>query len=115
MMLNTDAKQCITICNMEIGDLYPIYKIGEEIFTTKSINLYNFWDKSLVVNSYLSDPEFCVMATLVVAAAAARMTTTMATAMKTILLRTWKRWWALPLAKRLKNSWVRGNMVTWCG
>ncbi|KAL7573209.1 hypothetical protein ACA910_018863 [Epithemia clementina (nom. ined.)] len=62
-MPNTGTKQRITIRNMEIGDLYPIYKIGEEIFTTKSVNLYNFWDESLVVNSYLSDPEFCVVAT----------------------------------------------------
>ncbi|KAL7568438.1 hypothetical protein ACA910_012151 [Epithemia clementina (nom. ined.)] len=29
---------------------------------TKSLNLYNFWVKSLVVNSYLSDLKFCVVA-----------------------------------------------------
>jgi ribosomal protein S18 acetylase RimI-like enzyme len=57
-------KKRITIRNMEIDDLYPIYLIGEQIFTTKSSNLYNFWDEHLVLQSFLSDPEYCVVATV---------------------------------------------------
>jgi ribosomal protein S18 acetylase RimI-like enzyme len=57
-------KKRITIRNMEIDDLYPIYLIGEQIFTTKSSNLYNFWDEHLVLQSFLSNPEYCVVATV---------------------------------------------------
>jgi ribosomal protein S18 acetylase RimI-like enzyme len=57
-------KKRITIRNMEIHDLHPIYLIGEQIFTEKSPNLYNFWDEHLVLHSYLSDPEYCVVATV---------------------------------------------------
>jgi hypothetical protein len=57
-------KKRITIRNMEIHDLHPIYLIGEQIFTEKSPNLYNFWDEHLVLHSHLSDPEYCVVATV---------------------------------------------------
>jgi ribosomal protein S18 acetylase RimI-like enzyme len=60
----TVKKKRITIRNMEIDDLHPIYLIGEQIFTEKSPNLYNFWDEHLVLHSYLSDPEYCVVATV---------------------------------------------------
>jgi ribosomal protein S18 acetylase RimI-like enzyme len=62
-MYNVKKKR-ITIRNMEIHDLHPIYLIGEQIFTEKSPNLYNFWDEHLVLHSYLSDPEYCVVATV---------------------------------------------------
>jgi ribosomal protein S18 acetylase RimI-like enzyme len=60
----TAKKQRITIRNMEIDDLYPIYLIGNDIFTTKSSNLYNFWDEHLVLQSFLSDPDYCAVATI---------------------------------------------------
>ena len=60
----TAKKKRITIRNMEIDDLYPIHAIGEDIFTKKTANLYNFWDEHLVLQSYLSDPEFCAVATV---------------------------------------------------
>jgi ribosomal protein S18 acetylase RimI-like enzyme len=47
---------------MEIDDLYPIYLIGEEIFTRKNANLFHFWDEALVMHSYMSDPEYCITA-----------------------------------------------------
>ena len=60
----TAKKHRITIRNMEIDDLHPIHTIGEQIFTKKSANLYNFWDEHLVLQSYLSDPELCAVATV---------------------------------------------------
>ena len=57
-------KHRITIRNMEIQDLHPIYSIGEDIFTKHSQNLYNFWEEDLVLGLYLSDPEFCAVATV---------------------------------------------------
>jgi ribosomal protein S18 acetylase RimI-like enzyme len=60
----TAKKQRIIIRNMEIDDLYPIYLMGENIFTTKSSNLYNFWDEHLVLQSFLSDPNLCAVATV---------------------------------------------------
>lgn len=54
--------QRLRIRPMEIDDLYPIYLIGEEIFTRKNANLFHFWDESLVMHSYLSDPEYCITA-----------------------------------------------------
>jgi ribosomal protein S18 acetylase RimI-like enzyme len=60
----TAKKKRITIRNMEIDELHPIYLIGEQIFITKSSNLYNFWDEHLVMQSFLSDPDYCVVATV---------------------------------------------------
>jgi ribosomal protein S18 acetylase RimI-like enzyme len=54
----------VTIRNMEINDLYAVAKIGEGIFTQKSPNLYHFWDEDVVLQSYLSDPEYSIVATV---------------------------------------------------
>jgi len=59
-----NEKQRITVRPMEIADLHPVYLIGESIFTQRSPNLYNFWDEHLVLQSYLSDPDLCVVATV---------------------------------------------------
>lgn len=60
----TAKGQKITIRNMEVEDLHPVYTIGEQIFTKKYSNIHNFWDEHTVMSSYLSDPEFCVVATV---------------------------------------------------
>ena len=60
----TARKKRIHIRNMEIDDLHPVYLIGEQIFTEKSANLYNFWDEHLVLHSYMSDPDLCAVATV---------------------------------------------------
>lgn len=54
--------QRIRIRPMEIEDLNPIHLIGEKIFTSKSANLFHFWDENVVMHSYLSDPEYCLTA-----------------------------------------------------
>ena len=63
-MYMANNKQRITIRNMKIQDLYPIFLIGEDIFTKDSPNLYNFWDEHLVLQSYLSDPDLSAVATV---------------------------------------------------
>jgi len=60
-------KKSFTIRNMEIDDLYPIYRIGEEIFSRETANLYNFWDEDLVLQSFLSNPDVAVVATMMAA------------------------------------------------
>jgi ribosomal protein S18 acetylase RimI-like enzyme len=54
----------VRIRPMEIDDLFPIYAIGESIFTSKSSNLFHFWDETTIMHSYLSDPEYCITATV---------------------------------------------------
>jgi hypothetical protein len=41
-------KKSISIRNMEIEDLYSVYILGEQIFTAKSINLFNFLELFLL-------------------------------------------------------------------
>lgn len=57
-------KKNISIRNMEIEDLYSVYILGEQIFTAKSINLFNFWDEDVVLQSYQSDSDLCLVATV---------------------------------------------------
>lgn len=58
----TASKKRITIRNMEIGDLHPVYLIGEKIFTKANSNLYNFWDEHLVMQSFIADYDYCAVA-----------------------------------------------------
>ncbi|KAG7349285.1 GCN5-like N-acetyltransferase [Nitzschia inconspicua] len=60
----TVKRKKITIRNMEVEDLHPVYAIGEKVFTKEFSNIHNFWDEHTVMSSYLSDPEFCVVATV---------------------------------------------------
>merc|ERR1712039_542841 len=53
----------ITIRNGGCDDLNGIYTVGNQIFTAKSVNLYNFWDEDTVLEFYQSDSEFCLVAT----------------------------------------------------
>jgi ribosomal protein S18 acetylase RimI-like enzyme len=59
----TAKKKKITIRNMEIDDLHSVHAVGEKVFTDRHANLYNFWDEGMVLQSYLSDPELCAVAT----------------------------------------------------
>jgi ribosomal protein S18 acetylase RimI-like enzyme len=53
----------ITIREMEIGDLAPVYYLGERLFTRSSFPvLYRTWDSFEVTNYYNSDPEYCLVA-----------------------------------------------------
>lgn len=54
----------VTIRPMEIHDLHSVWMMGERIFPQSSPNLFHFWDQHLVLQSYLSDPDFCLVATI---------------------------------------------------
>jgi ribosomal protein S18 acetylase RimI-like enzyme len=54
----------ITVRNMEVEDLHPVYSMGERVFTKEFSNIHHFWDEHTVMSSYLSDAEFCVVATV---------------------------------------------------
>lgn len=53
----------VTIREMEIDDLAPVYHMGESLFTCDLYPfLYRTWDEWEVVGHYNTDPEFCLVA-----------------------------------------------------
>ena len=53
----------ITIREMEIDDLAPVFHLGERLFTRSSFPvLYRTWDTFEVTEYYNSDPEYCLVA-----------------------------------------------------
>ncbi|MBM3942294.1 MAG: GNAT family N-acetyltransferase [SAR202 cluster bacterium] len=53
----------ITIREMEIGDLAPVYHLGERLFTRDNFPvLYRTWDPFEVTDYFNSDPEYCLVA-----------------------------------------------------
>ena len=50
---------------MEVDDLAEVFHLGEKLFTAKEVpNLYRTWDEYEVVELFLSDTEFCLVAEL---------------------------------------------------
>ena len=39
------ADPSITVRLMRIEDIWPVYQIGETVFTKDAVNLYRFWDE----------------------------------------------------------------------
>ena len=60
----TAKKKNITIRNMEIQDVNNVYQLGNTIFTSNHINIWNFWDEDVVMHNFINDPEFCMVATV---------------------------------------------------
>jgi ribosomal protein S18 acetylase RimI-like enzyme len=53
----------ITIREMELDDLAPIYHLGEKLFTAREApNLYRTWDEYELVELFNSDSELCLVA-----------------------------------------------------
>ena len=53
----------ITIREMELDDLAPVFHLGERLFTRSSFPvLYRTWDTFEVTEYYNSDPEYCLVA-----------------------------------------------------
>lgn len=53
----------ISIREMEIDDLSPVYHLGERLFTRSRFPvLYRTWDTFEVTEYYNSDPEYCLVA-----------------------------------------------------
>ncbi|GBD10384.1 Acetyltransferase YpeA [bacterium HR23] len=53
----------ISIREMEIDDLAPVYHLGESLFTRTALPaLYRTWDPYEVTSAFTTDPEFCLVA-----------------------------------------------------
>ncbi len=53
----------LKIREMEIDDIPDVFHLGEMLFEVQSLpNLYRTWDEFEVVELFLSDPEFCIVA-----------------------------------------------------
>ena len=53
----------ITIREMELDYLTPVYHLGERLFTASEVpNLYRTWDDYELVELFNSDSEFCLIA-----------------------------------------------------
>ena len=53
----------ITIREMDLDDLAPVYHLGEKLFTANEVpNLYRTWDEYELVQLFNSDSELCLVA-----------------------------------------------------
>jgi ribosomal protein S18 acetylase RimI-like enzyme len=53
----------VSIRQMEIDDIAPVYHLGEELFTSEEFPiLYRTWDPYEVTDYFTSDPEYCLVA-----------------------------------------------------
>ncbi len=53
----------ITIRELEIDDLSPVYRLGERLFTRSNFPvLYRTWDSFEVTHYYATEPEYCLVA-----------------------------------------------------
>lgn len=53
----------ITIRDMDINDLAPVYHLGETLFTSDLYPyIYRTWDQWEVIGLYNTDPEYCLVA-----------------------------------------------------
>ena len=64
--MNTEQdkkRQKITIREMDLDDLAPVYHLGERLFTAREVpNLYRTWDEYELVELFNSDSELCLVA-----------------------------------------------------
>lgn len=53
----------VTISEIEFEDIVDIYKLGNKLFTSdKWINLYRTWDEYEIIERYIGDREYCLVA-----------------------------------------------------
>jgi len=53
----------VSLRQMEIDDLATVFHLGEKLFTARDVpNLYRTWDEYGVIDLFLSDSEFCLVA-----------------------------------------------------
>lgn len=53
----------VSLRQMEIDDLAIVFHLGEKLFTARDVpNLYRTWDEYEVIDLFLSDSEFCLVA-----------------------------------------------------
>jgi len=59
----TGQRSKISIRQMEIDDIGPVYHLGETLFTSEGFPiLYRTWDAYEVTYHFTSDPDFCLVA-----------------------------------------------------
>jgi len=52
----------VTIRQMEIDDIGPVYHLGEELLTSEEFPiLYRIWDAYEVTDHFTSDPDYCLV------------------------------------------------------
>eukprot|EP00128_Syssomonas_multiformis_P015450 Colp12_sorted_trinity150504_noHs@14277 len=57
------VKTSVKIREMEVDDLYPVFALGESVFTAKDFpNLYRTWDECEVMDLFDTDSETCIVA-----------------------------------------------------
>ncbi len=60
---DNNKKTEVSIRQMEIDDISPVYHLGEELFTSEEYPiLYRTWDPYEVTDSFTSDPDYCLVA-----------------------------------------------------
>ena len=53
----------VTIRQMDMDDIGPVYHLGEELFTSEEFPiLYRTWDAYEVTDHFTSDPDYCLVA-----------------------------------------------------
>lgn len=52
----------LTIRNLEIDDLAPVFHLGERTFTSDIPNLYRLWDEYEVTSLFTTEPNLCLVA-----------------------------------------------------
>jgi ribosomal protein S18 acetylase RimI-like enzyme len=61
--MEPDRTSPVSIRELEIDDLAPVYHLGEELFTSDLYPyLYRTWDEWEVIGLYNTDPEYCLVA-----------------------------------------------------
>jgi len=52
--LPKNINDSVTVREMTLDDIWDVFQIGEQVFTSKSLNLYRFWDE---VSSFLHNEK----------------------------------------------------------
>jgi ribosomal protein S18 acetylase RimI-like enzyme len=56
------TKANITLRQMQIDDVAPVFHLGERLFTSKVPNLFRTWDEYEVISFFQNDCESCLVA-----------------------------------------------------
>ena len=60
---NKKRKAAVTIRDMDIDDISPVYHLGEKLFTSEGFPiLYRTWDPYDIANHYSTDSDYCMVA-----------------------------------------------------
>lgn len=61
--INKLSSEAVTVREMVFQDLLTVFQLGEKLFTAeKWPTLYRTWDEYTVINTFVSDGDFCLVA-----------------------------------------------------